>query len=120
NRTAIDLRGRASSSHFQKLTNADYSGTTLSSSAWKTSSATSTARGRPKLASPRSPAVAKRHPGEDARRDPAGACPTGGPGRDRTLLRASASNYRALHGPREVLLTTFRGLAAAYPEEQRL
>jgi len=34
--------------------------------------------------------------------------------------RASASSYRALHGPGEVLLTTFRGLAAAYPEEQRL
>jgi hypothetical protein len=34
--------------------------------------------------------------------------------------RASASSYRALHGPGAVLLTTFRGLAAAYPEEQRL
>jgi hypothetical protein len=34
--------------------------------------------------------------------------------------RATASSYRALHGPGAVLLTTFRGLAAAYPEEQRL
>src|SRR5260370_28870849 len=34
--------------------------------------------------------------------------------------RPSASSYRALHGPGEVLLTTFRGLAAAYPEERRL
>jgi hypothetical protein len=34
--------------------------------------------------------------------------------------RASAASYRALHGPGEVLFTTFRGLAAAYPEEKRL
>jgi hypothetical protein len=34
--------------------------------------------------------------------------------------RASAASYRALHGPGEVLFTTFRGLAAAYPQEQRL
>src|SRR2546421_12518422 len=34
--------------------------------------------------------------------------------------RASASSYRAEHSLGEVLLTTFRGLAAAYPEEQRL
>jgi hypothetical protein len=34
--------------------------------------------------------------------------------------RPPASNYRALHGPGDVLLTSFRGLAAAYPEEQRL
>jgi hypothetical protein len=34
--------------------------------------------------------------------------------------RASASSYQALHGPGEVLLTTFRGLALAYPESRRL
>jgi hypothetical protein len=34
--------------------------------------------------------------------------------------RGSASSYRALHRPGDVLLTTFRGLAAAYPEEKRL
>jgi len=34
--------------------------------------------------------------------------------------RTSAGSYRALHGPGAVLLTTFRGLAAAYPKKQRL
>jgi predicted transcriptional regulator len=34
--------------------------------------------------------------------------------------RSPLTGYRARHAPGEVLLTTFRGLAAAYPEGQRL
>jgi hypothetical protein len=34
--------------------------------------------------------------------------------------RPGASSYRALHEPGEVLFTSFRGLAAAYPEAKRL
>lgn len=34
--------------------------------------------------------------------------------------RSPASSYQVRHDPGEVLLTTFRGLAAAYPEPRRL
>jgi hypothetical protein len=34
--------------------------------------------------------------------------------------RASASNYRALHPPGDVLFGWFKGLIAAYPQEKRL
>ena len=34
--------------------------------------------------------------------------------------RGGANSYRALHGPGEVLFTSFRGLALAYPEPLRL
>jgi hypothetical protein len=35
-------------------------------------------------------------------------------------VRQGASSYRALHGPGDVLFSTFRGLALAYPDTERL